>query len=94
MSRGDAENKEDTLNLLSPWSVVFFIPNILSLDFSFLSYRGTTCPCTPHLTHSSLCSVPTSSSELSSFCTLASFSRMMIRFLSSFEGKSELYLIM
>jgi hypothetical protein len=33
-------------------------------------------------------------SELSSLCTLASFSRVMIRFLSSFEGKSELYLIM
>jgi hypothetical protein len=36
MSRGDAGNKEDTMNLLSPWNVVFFfIPDIPYLDFLF-----------------------------------------------------------
>jgi hypothetical protein len=44
MSRGDAGHKENTMNLLSPWSVVFFIPNILSLDFSFCPTEAPPVP--------------------------------------------------
>jgi hypothetical protein len=48
MSRGDAGNKEDTMNILSPWSAVFFIPNILSLDFPFCPTEAPRVP--PHHT--------------------------------------------
>jgi hypothetical protein len=43
MSRGDAGNMEDTMNLLSPWNVVFFMPNIPYLGIPFLCYKGTIC---------------------------------------------------
>jgi hypothetical protein len=58
MSRGDAGNKEDTMNPLSPWSVVFFYTKVFSWTSLFVlqghhpslhtkldSFLPLQCPC-------------------------------------------------
>jgi hypothetical protein len=79
------------MNPLSPWSVVFFIPKSFP-GLPFLSSKGTTRLCTPNLTHSCLCSVPVYSLR-THLCSCLQTCEAIVGFLSSFEGKSDHYLI-